>query len=423
VLGRRTFLGAAAVSGPLAGSAALRGIDAAVAQEQRTEDTAVKRLAFSVAEYRERVARVQKEMSRRGLEGLLAQNLASVCYLTGVESIAAHKYWLCLVPASGDPVLLAQDFESHNARLSSWLEQTETYALSADPVGATRRLLQSQKLDKKTLGVEMGVLSSLSAQDYLRLREAVPKARLVDATNLVPAVAAVKSPAEIAYLREAARISSTAMRAALDAVREGATDNAIAAVAAERMLRAGSEYFCYQPIVTVGRRSGVPHSTFHRVVIRRSDPVFMEIGACINRYSSPLMRTAVVGPPTEKMERMFAMCLRSVNTSIDNLKPGATAGEVAARSEKALGPLPRGWVWHGIYAYSIGLGFPPEWGDCDDIEVSKGGKAELRPGMVFHCSTSIRDPLQIGMTCSETVLITEKGCEVLTSLPRKLFRR
>ena len=89
------------------------------------------------------------------------------------------------------------------------------------------------------------------------------------------------------------------MQAALDAVREGVTDNTLAAVAAERLFRAGSEYCCYQPIVTVGRRSGVPHSTFHRVAMRRGDPVFLEIGACVNRYSSPLMRTAVVGPPTE----------------------------------------------------------------------------------------------------------------------------
>src|SRR5215831_1866969 len=240
-IGRRAFLGAAPMSGQMAGPAAVRGSDTGAGPERRAKEATVRRLAFSVAEYRERVGKVQKEMSRRGLAGLLAHTLASVCYLTGVESIAPHKYWLCLVPASGDPALLAQDFESHNARLSSWLEQTETYALDGDPIDATRRLLQSRKLDRKTLGVEMGVLSSLSAQDYLRLREAVPRARLVDATNLVPAVAAIKSPAEIAYLREAARISSTAMQAALDAVREGITDNTLAAVAAERLFREGSE--------------------------------------------------------------------------------------------------------------------------------------------------------------------------------------
>lgn len=60
---------------------------------------------------------------------------------------------------------------------------------------------------------------------------------------------------------------------------------------------------------------------------------------------------------------------------------------------------------------------------CEAIEVSRGSTTVLQPGMVFHCSTSIRDPLQAGATCSETVLITDKGCEVLTSLPRELFRR
>src|SRR5207253_4361725 len=106
--------------------------------------------------------------------------------------------------------------------------------------------------------------------------------------------------------------------------------------AAERMFRAGSEYLCYQPIVTVGRRSGVPHSTFGRVALRRGDAVFMEFGACVHRYSSPIMRTAVVGPASEKMKRMFGMCLRGVNCSIEHLKPGARAGDVAARSAKAI---------------------------------------------------------------------------------------
>src|SRR5205085_11960471 len=115
-----------------------------------TEGGAVKRLAFSVAEYRSRVGKVQQGMADRGLDGLLVQNLAGVCYLTGVESVAAHKYWLCLVPASGDPALLAQDFESHNARLSSWLDRTETYGLNADPVDATRRPPQSRRLDEAT---------------------------------------------------------------------------------------------------------------------------------------------------------------------------------------------------------------------------------------------------------------------------------
>ena len=284
-------------------------------------------------------------------------------------------------------------------------------------------MLRARGLDVKRLGVELGPLSSLSIQNYLRLREAVPDAKLQDATDLVPCVAAIKSPAEIAYLREAARISSAAMRAAIEAVREGRTDNDIAAVSAERMLSEGSEYQCYQPIVTVGPRSGVPHTTFQRVPFRRGDPVFMEFGTCVRRYTSPIMRTAVLGKPTEKMKRMFGLCLDSVAAALANLKSGAVVGDVAAASERAMGPLPRGWVCHGYHAYSIGLGFPPEWADCDKIGVVKGNLTVLRQGMVFHCSTSIRDPGKMGTTCSETVVITERGCEVLTDLPRELFLR
>jgi Xaa-Pro dipeptidase len=381
------------------------------------------RLAFTISEYRTRVRKAQQAMAAQGLDGLLVHNMAGICYLTGLESIAVHKYWLCLVPAAGDPLLLTQDFESYNIRISSWLKIAATYAIGADPVAATKTLLQSAKLDGKKLGVEMGPLSSLSLRDYLRLKTLLPKANFIDATALVPSIAAIKSPAEIAYHRGAGRISSAAMRAAVAAVREGRTDNDIAAVASECLIREGSEYQCYQPIVTVGPRAGVPHSTFQRIPIRRGDPVFMEFGACIRRYSSPIMRTAVVGEPPEKMRRMFEMCLRSVNSSIEHLKPGAVAGDVAATSAKAIGPMPKSLVWHGSYAYSVGLGFPPEWSDTDDNEVARNSKAILQPGMVFHCSTSIRDPGKLGTTCSETVLLTERGCEVLTDLPRELFVR
>ncbi|MDA0835647.1 MAG: Xaa-Pro peptidase family protein [Planctomycetota bacterium] len=417
---RRDFLEGAALS--IVGSTVGSSLSAQTADEE-PEATVDRRLAFTEAEYRSRVAKVQSAMAEKRLDALLCYNMASICYLTGLESIAAHKYWLCVVPAHGDPLLLMQDFESHNASLSSWIDRIETYALFADPVNATRNILTAHQLDDGRLGIELGALSSLSTQDYLRLSRMIPAAELIDATDVVPCAATIKSPAEISYLREAGRISSLAMQAAINVVSEGTTDNDIAAVAAETLIHEGSEYMCYQPIVTVGPRSGVPHSTFQRIPIRRGDPVFMEFGACVRRYSSPIMRTAVVGKPSSKMREMFDHCLISVNTSIANLKAGAVTGEVAAASERAIGPLPEGWVWHGYYAYSIGLGFPPEWADCGEIDVVKGNKTVLAPGMVFHCSTSIRDPGKMGTTCSETVVITNDGCEVLTNLPRELFVR
>lgn len=380
-----------------------------------------KNLAFTVQEYRGRVAKVQKAINAFGWDGLLLHNLASICYLTGFQSLSVHKFWTCIVLPEGDPILLSQDFESYNAQWGCWLTHIETFEVFADPVAALRDLLKKMKLDRKKLGIELGTWSSLTAQGYLKLQQTVPKATFEDATDIVPRVQAVKSPTEIKYLREAGRISTLAMQAAIDAVAEGRTDNDIAAAASAKLIQEGSEYQCYQPIVTVGLRSGIPHTSFHRIPIRAGDPVFMEFGACINRYSAPMMRTAVIGEPSPKMRRMFEMCRRSVDASIAALGPGVTGGEVAAAAGKAIGKLPAGWVWHGYHAYSVGLGFPPEWADSLEVGASPGSKAILEPGMSFHCSTSIRDPGKLGTTCSETVLITENGCDVLTDLPRQLF--
>jgi len=381
--------------------------------------TLPRELAFDVGEYRRRLAGVQCEMARRDLDLMLVTTLANVCYLTGIESIAPHKFWLVAVPGEGDPLLLSASFESHNARLSSWLENPFTY--DGDPIDATAELIKSLDLERARIGSEFNALSSLSIQEYLKLKDALPHAEIVDATDCVTSVMAIKSEPEIAYLREAAAITSVAMRAAVEAVRDGATDNDVAAVAAEALFSNGSEFTSYPLVVTTGARSGIPHSTFKRNPIKPGDPVFIEIGACVHRYSAPMMRAAVLRQPSARVTEMAQACVESVNALLANIRAGAVAGDVAAKSEHCLAGLPGDLVWHGYYGYSVGLGFPPTWADKRDLIIRAGSDQILKAGMVFHCSTSLRDVGRCGATCSETVLVTDDGCEILTSFPRELI--
>ncbi|MEA2582058.1 MAG: Xaa-Pro dipeptidase, partial [Thermomicrobiales bacterium] len=71
------------------------------------------------------------------------------------------------------------------------------------------------------------------------------------------------------------------------------------------------------------------------------------------------------------------------------------------------------------YAYSLGIGFPIDWNDCP-VVIKHGESFVLEPGMVFHCTTSLRDTAKYGTAFSETVLITDSGAEVLTEVPREL---
>ncbi len=378
-------------------------------------------LSFPTQEYGRRVRAVQQQAQRLDLDVMLATTMASVCYLSGIESVSPHKFWLVAVPREGAPLLFCQDFESHNAAISSWLPAEFTYPVGEDSVSYVVAMLRKLGFASARIGLESGYCwSSLSVQMYARMKQMLPDAEFVDATEAVSRAMSIKSAVEIQCVRKAAGITSQAMRAAIETIREGATDNDVAAAAYAAMIGGGSEYSALPVIVTTGARSGIPHSTFRRVPICRGDMVFIEIAAAINRYHAPMMRTAVLNEPAPQVEGLMRAAVSSVNTMIETIRPGVTAHMVAAAAQRCLQGLPSEIVWHGYYGYSVGLGFPPEWSDCPSLLIRLGHHDVLQPGMVFHCSTSLRDVGVRGVTCCETILVTEEGCEVLTEGKREL---
>jgi Xaa-Pro dipeptidase len=378
-------------------------------------------LSFPTDEYLERCRKVQAALGAQQLDALLCYSFPNICYLTGIESVLWYKYFLAVVPLVGTPLLLAQDFEMPNALIRSWVEDRISYGLDEDPVVATAKLLGERGLAGKRLGIETHPWA-LSVPTYLRLREALPQATFRDASDLVASIKVIKSAAEIAYMREAATLTSHGMRAAIAVFAEARTDNDVAATAYEAMIAGGSETMCLDPIVTVGEWSGVPHSTHCRRMIRRGDAGLIEMGACIHRYTAASMRTAVAGPPSDEIRRAADACLTSLDTVIENMKPGEPAEEIAGRADRSWAEISTRLTWHGIYGYSLGLGFPPDWNDCPTL-IQRGSPTILRPGMVFHVTTSLRETARYGVAFSETVLITDDGHDILTDVPRELAIR
>lgn len=375
-------------------------------------------LSFPVVEYQSRLRKVQAELARRDIDVLLCHTVAGICYLTGFESALWCKYTLAIVTREGAPILLAQDFEMPNACATVWCDDRVTYPCHGDPIAATSDLLRARGLDRLRLGLELNRWS-LSVPVHQQLCAALAGCTLVDATAVMDRVMRVKSPAEIAVIRQAAGITSRGMIAALDRVRSGATDNDVAAAAYLRLMEDGSEYMAVTPIVTVGARSSIPHSTHRRVRIGAGESVLVEVGACVHRYSTPCMRTVLTTPVPDLPRAMAEGCRASVTEVIRRMRPGAIGDEVAAHADRVIHEFSSRYVWHGIYGYSVGIGFPPDWNDTSAM-VMRGSDLVLEPGMVFHVSTSLRKVGTCGVAFSETVLVTETGAEALTSVPADL---
>jgi len=375
-------------------------------------------LSFPVEEYRARVRRAQRELASLDLDALLCHTAANVCYLTGFEAVLWYKYALAVVPREGDPILLVQDFEMPNACATVWCDDRVTYPCHGDPITVTRDLLRQRGLARRRLGVELNRWS-MSVPTYLKLRDALSSARLVDATAVLDRMKAVKSPAEIEVLRRGAELTSRGMIAARRRVKCGRQDQDIAAAAYDALIRGGSEYMAIDPIVTVGPRSSIPHSTHRRVTVGRGDSVVIEVGACVHRYSPASMRAVVTRPVPAPIRRMYEACRESVDTVVRHMRPRTHGDSIARQAARVMAPFARDFVWHGIYGYSIGLGFPPDWNDCSAL-IQRGVDLVLQPGMAFHVGASLRQVGVGGVAFSETVLVTRTGAEALTQVPREL---
>ncbi|MFH1007219.1 MAG: Xaa-Pro peptidase family protein [Candidatus Latescibacterota bacterium] len=372
--------------------------------------------AFPIEEYRMRLSKVQSAMAENGLDAFLITDRADVCYLSGMENCYMVPYYAVVIRAVGDPLLIVSDFEMLNALVGVWFADRIPFAVNADPIEVTTRVFLERGFGKGRIGVQP---EAMTARAYRSIEQHLPDALLVDAGDLLDPIEVIKSPAEIAYMREAGRLTTLGMEAAMEEVAPGKTDNDVAAAASDALIRAGSEFMCIEPIVTVGSRSGIPHSTFRRTPIRPGDSIFLEVGACVCRYSSPLMRTVAVSPVSDGIQRAADACRASLDVLVAHMRPGAVGHEVAAKAKEAWMPICEELIWHGIYAYSVGIGFPPDWNDTP-LCLTEDSDDLLRPGMCFHATVSLRKAAEYGTAMSETVLITENGNEVLTGVVREL---
>lgn len=385
-----------------------------------------KDLAFPKEEFQARIERVRERMRAQGLDALLVYHAPNVIYLSGYESINMFDSECLVLGLEGDPILLVPERELGGALIYSWIEEPRIFRRTEYPDTTFRQPMQAARDALAELGASGGRIGlelrsmGVAARKYETLAGMLPGAEIVDATGLVESVKVVKSPLEIETLRKSAAITDLGMQAAIGAVADGATDNAVAAAAYAAMMGAGSEYLSLAPIVTIGPRAGIIHSTHRRVTMHAGEGVNIELGGAYHRYMAPAMRTVAVGAPNPCVDRLANACITALNKVIDAMRPGATADDVAREGMKGIDLAGEGVIFHGCFGYSLGVTVPPSWTD-GAISLFLGGSQVLQPGMVFHVPMGLRILGSCGAMCSETVLITENGSEALTTTDRKLF--
>lgn len=368
---------------------------------------------FSEDEYRRRIEELTALMAEIGVEGLLLAEPSSIYYYTGYNTLGFWNFQLLIVSQTGERCIVCFFEEIPSAERVGC--KAEGYAFGADPVEAVERAFRSLGLLNATsLGIDADS-RFLPVAIEKEIAERFDYSEKISLGSRVTQLRLVKSQVEIAMVREAAAISSTAMRKGLEALTEGVSDTDVAIAMHAAAIRSGGEYFSIPPIVKFGATMTEGHLTWRGSKLMQGDGVNLEIAGVRYRYHAPLLRCAMTGRPTQQVREAMEVALQGLQGTLDAIRPGVTGGEVDAASAATVAGSP--FIYQPA-GYSVGIGFPPSWMEANLL--AEGNQTVLEAGMTLHVVPCVLLPGLAHLGASETVLVTNDGIEVLTDLSREL---
>jgi ectoine hydrolase len=385
-------------------------------------------LPFTREEYDARLSRIHQEMSRRGLDLLLVNDVANQHYITAYDGWSFYTPQIVIVPLSGEPVWIGRAMDAVGGRLTAWMKPEnvvgfpEGHVQSPDrhPMDFIGHWIAERGWGRGRIGVELEAYY-YSPKAHARLVRSLPDATIVDADLLVNWIRAVKSPAEIAYLRQAARLAEAAVRAAYEVIAPGVREcDAIAAIqAAQYASEPGfaGDITALPPTILAGENASAPHLMWSDRSFAPGETVALELAGACRHYTAGLARTMQLGAKPRHVADVENAVIEGMGAVLDTARPGALAHEVEAAWRAAISR--HGLKKESRIGYSIGVAYPPDWGE-HTISLRQGDTTVLVPGNVLHAILGMW--MQgWGIEISETILITESGCETLAKFPREVF--
>jgi Xaa-Pro dipeptidase len=375
--------------------------------------------AFSKAEYEQRVARARQLLEAAGLDVMIVTGPENIFYLTGQQTPGYYTFQALVLPVDGEPAFVIRQLEYFNFIGNTFISGAQVYQDGDQPVNFLVNVIKSRGWASKRIAIDKRGWF-LPIATYETLCDQLGEIR--DGAGIIEQLRIVKSSAELEKIATAASYVDAGMRAGLAAIKAGASDNDLVAAMMGQAIAAGSEYVGMEPLVSVGRRSGIPHGTWRREKIAPNDPVFLEMAACHDRYHAALMRCAWLGAAPQIAIDMEQTCQEGLHATIDAIKPGEPCAAPHLACQAVIDRAGYTENFKKRAGYSIGISFAPDWGEGGILSLYTGVTTELRPGMTFHIPVAVRIYGQFTVGVSETVVVTENGCRPLGKIARPMLR-
>ncbi len=382
-------------------------------------------------EYLRRQRRLQQTMRTQGIDAFILIHSVALYYFTGTIQ---NGY--LLIPAEGESVFFVRKSVSR-AR--------SEYDGRVEPLGSMADLAAHIGQDRPVIALEYDV----TPLTYLgRLQKTFPNADWRDGTSAVRELRMIKSPQEVAKIKEAARVLDTAFMRSLSYIHPGMSEiEMLSRIEAEmrqmghigvirsrgynQLLTAGvimSGAAAAMPAFFDGPAGGEGLSPAYpqgsgRNRFERNTPILVDVGCCIDGYNIDQSRTIVFGELPRELRRAYETSERIAREAEERMRPGAVCEDLymqSLRTAEEAGLLDHYMGYKSDRAKFLGHGIGLE---IDELPVlAERFAAPLAPGMVIAVEPKFTFPGQGVVGTEDSYLITEDGWERLSATRQGLIQ-
>ena len=253
---------------------------------------------------------------------------------------------------------------------------------------------------------------ALTYANYQLLRDA--GLELVPKRGLVESMRVVKQEAELDAIRRATEVTDAAYERLVDERFAGRTEKELVWRMEQLLHECGANRLAFPIHVAAGPTAAAPHSDPGERAVQEGELVLVDAGAVLDGYCSDCTRTFAVGEISESLRRLYDTVLEAQQAGLDAVRAGVAARDPDAAARAVITDAGYGENFgHGL-GHGVGLLIheAPALRPESDEELAAGNAATVEPGIYLSGVAGIR--------IEDLVVVTEDGCDVLTSFPKEL---
>lgn len=343
-----------------------------------------------------RLVQFSRLLAKNHLDSYIVTDDTNIRYLTGFP---AHESVLIVFPTKY--VYLTDSRYAEEAKKALYGIKVECFTHNLQK--STFEILSKNTAQKA--GFDDRHLSLNLFKQFEAARPA--KIKLIVANNLIEGLRISKAQKEIAAIRRCLKLNLRAYKFIQKVVRPGVTERQIL-IKLENFVRSNGGDFSFPPIIASGPNSAFPHALVSDRKVRNNEPVLVDMGIDINGYKSDLTRMFFLGKMTTLYKNIYSAVAEAQARGIAAIRPGAKAADVDYAARNYLESL--GLAKY--FGHSLGHGVGLDIHEAPRLSAQSG--VVLKEGMVVTVEPGVYLAGKFGIRLEEMVLVTKKGCEVLS---------